>query len=140
VPTAPPVDLSHGLSVADGDRDFFEELVAMFLEEYPQHMATLHTALQDGQTARFMRVVQNLQEALGVIGATPAMTLTSELATMGRAACLEEASGVLAQLEQELTRVAAVFADPGWWDQQVSALRLRMATLDPSLMIKEARS
>jgi hypothetical protein len=86
-----------------------------------------------------MRVVQNLHETLGVIGATPAMTLTTELATMGRAARLEEASGVLAQLEQEMIRIAAVFADPGWWEREVSALRRQMAAADMSLLVEDTR-
>jgi two-component system sensor histidine kinase/response regulator len=137
---APPVDLSHALAVADEDRVFFEEVVTAFLEEYPQRVATLHTALAAGKAGRLARAAQSLQEVLGRIGASPAMALTAELATLGRAARLEEAAGVLAQLEQELTRIAAVFADPNWWERQASALRLRTAASDTPLPVGGART
>jgi HPt (histidine-containing phosphotransfer) domain-containing protein len=127
------------LAVADGDQAFFEELMAVFLAEYPQHMATLHTALKAGQAEHLAQTAHSLQEALGVIGASPAMALTAELATLGRAARLKEASEVLAQLEQELRRIAAVFANPHWWEQQASALRLRTAAPDTPLPVEGAR-
>jgi hypothetical protein len=54
--------------------------------------------------AAFTRVAHSFKGALGSIGATPA-------------AGLAEIAPALTQLEQELARVAAVFDEPGWWEE-----------------------
>jgi hypothetical protein len=51
------------------------------------------------------------------MGATTAAHLAGRLESLERTACWENAATTLTQLEQELRRVAAVFVDPGWWEE-----------------------
>jgi hypothetical protein len=48
------------------------------------------------------------------VGATTACTLAAELETMGRSTHLDGAMDRIEELETELARIVAFFAEPGW--------------------------
>jgi two-component system sensor histidine kinase/response regulator len=110
----PPIDVAGTLSAVDGDRNLLQELAALFLKEYPAWMAELGAAVRDGDVLQTEQTAHSLKGALVIYGNTAASHLASELETMGRAGHLERAPIVLQMLEQELTRITAMFASPQW--------------------------
>ena len=109
-----PVDLSVTLRAVDDDPALLRELVHLFLQDYPNHMATLREAIQRGDADHMTRVAHHFKGAIGIIGGTVASTLVSALELMGGAGALVEASRVLPQLERELSRIATFYTDHGW--------------------------
>jgi signal transduction histidine kinase len=111
---APPVDLPAALRAVDGDPGLLRELVHLFLQDYPNHMATLREAIRTGDADPVIRTAHHLKGAISIIGATVASTLVSELVLMGDAGALEEAGRVLPPLEREVARIAAFYTDHSW--------------------------
>jgi two-component system, sensor histidine kinase and response regulator len=114
---AAPIDLRYLRVIVETDRSFLEELVAVYLTASPDYCQALHAAIMVNNAAAFTRVAHSLKGALGSIGATPAAGLAATLEILGGTAGLEEIAPALTQLEQELARVAAVFDEPGWWEE-----------------------
>jgi signal transduction histidine kinase/DNA-binding response OmpR family regulator len=108
----PPIDIVGALSTVDGDRNLLQELSAVFLQEYPGWMAELGAAVRDGDALQTEQTAHSLKDALAIYGNTAASHLAYELETMSRAGHLERAPIVLQMLEQELTRITAMFANP----------------------------
>jgi len=119
-PTAPsphpPVDLSDALRLVEGDRELLSELARVFVDDYPTRVTELREALTVGDATRIERAAHALKGAVANFRAVSAQRLAQELETAGREACLDGAARVLAQLEHELDRMAAFFAEPGWAD------------------------
>jgi HPt (histidine-containing phosphotransfer) domain-containing protein len=86
----------------------------VFLQDYPKQMTELQEALGTGDAERTARMAHSLKGAVGCFGAQTAYTLAAQLETRGRHRDLHGASAVLRQLEQELARVSAFVAEPGW--------------------------
>lgn len=110
----PPVDLAVALRYVDGDHALLGELLAAFVEDYPERLSTLRTALGNGDRSEAERVAHNLKGVLGILGAERGQALAQELETMGREGRLGGASPVLTELETEVARIAAFFEAGGW--------------------------
>jgi CheY-like chemotaxis protein len=115
--TEPPIDLATMRRIVEGDQALLCELGEIFLQEYPGQLAGLRHAIACADAHQLECTAHSLKGALGTIGATTARTLAYELEIMGHAASLEEAHGVLQQIEAELARLAVFFADPNWPNQ-----------------------
>ncbi len=112
--TEPPIDLAAMRCIVEGDEVLLRELGALFLQEYPAQLAELRDAFDGADAHQLERTAHSLKGALATIGATAARPLAYDLEIMGHTASLDEAYGVLQQLEAELARLAAFFADPNW--------------------------
>jgi PAS domain S-box-containing protein len=108
---APPMDLAEALAVADGDRDLVQEMMAVLLAEYPGQLATLRTALDQGDARQLERTAHSLKGALGAVGAKRARGLAQQLEAHGRADQLEGALSIWQSLDTELARLAAFWAE-----------------------------
>jgi two-component system, sensor histidine kinase and response regulator len=115
--TESPIDLATMRRMVEGDEALLYELGALFLQEYPCQLAELRKAFDCADAHQLERIAHSLKGALGTIGAITARALAYELEIMGHAASLAEAHRVLQQLESELARLAAFFADPNWPNQ-----------------------
>src|SRR5918911_1332855 len=113
-PIAPPLDLPAALHAMDGDRDLLVEVMTAFCQDYPCRITELREAIGHEDASQVERSAHSLKGALAIVGATRACTLAAELEALGRAPHLENSAIVLSQLEQELDRVAAFLAEPGW--------------------------
>jgi signal transduction histidine kinase/DNA-binding response OmpR family regulator len=109
-----PIDLAGALKAVDGDRGLLQEVAALFLKDYPAWVAELRAAIRDGNALRTAQSAHSLSGALVICGNTTAVHLAYELEAMGRARHLEGAPNILQLLEQELTRISAILADPQW--------------------------
>jgi PAS domain S-box-containing protein len=102
-----PMDLAAALALADGDHDLLAEMMAVLLAESPGQLATLHTAIQDGDAHQLERTAHGLKGALGAVGATRARALAQKLEDDGRADLIEGSLCIWQQLDTELARLAA---------------------------------
>jgi HPt (histidine-containing phosphotransfer) domain-containing protein len=116
-PIEPPIDVSIALRTVDGDKTLLADVVEVFHQDYPRHVRALREAVSNNDAHQLERAADSLKGAPGAVGATIAYTLASELETIGRAARLERASTAIEKLENELARIVAPFAEPGWEDR-----------------------
>ncbi|WDZ81632.1 response regulator (plasmid) [Ensifer adhaerens] len=80
----PPLDWNGALRNLDGDEALLRELVAMFLAEYPQLMATIDAAHASGDTKELRRAAHTLKGSAEVIGAGQVGIAAQRLADLGR--------------------------------------------------------
>jgi CheY-like chemotaxis protein len=107
---APPIDLVAALIAADGARELLQELMQVLLSEYPGQLVTLRAALEHSDACSLERTAHSLKGALGTVGAVRAQVLAQELEATGSADQMENAPSLVQQLDAELTRLAAFWA------------------------------
>jgi HPt (histidine-containing phosphotransfer) domain-containing protein len=105
------VDLHAALARVDGDKELFDEMTALFVEEYPKALRTMSEAIsrQDPQTLAYS--ANALKGALGNFAAIKAIDTTARLELMGRRGDLAQAQSVLNELEKHLARLHALLTD-----------------------------
>jgi PAS domain S-box-containing protein len=113
-----PIDLPTALCTVGGDQDLLVELVETFQQDYPLHLISLREACSQNKASQLERSAHSLKGAVAVLGATTAYTLAAELETMGRDTRLDGATALIEELESELTRIVAFFAEPSWQDAE----------------------
>jgi CheY-like chemotaxis protein len=110
--TDSPVDLVAALNRVDGDREFLAELGELLVQEWPTRRQELHVALGEGDAGRLERSAHGLKGSLAALGARTASSLAAQLELIARERRLEGAPPVLVELDAELDRTIAFFADP----------------------------
>lgn len=101
----PFFDTEQALSHMDGDEELLRETVQIFLEEYPQILARLHTALKDEDAKTLEREAHSIKGAVANLGATAAYEAAFQLEQIGQAGNLGRAEGAITELELELKRL-----------------------------------
>lgn len=98
-------DLHEALARVDGDKELFNEMVQLFLEEYPKSLAKIREALsqQDSQSVAY--AANALRGALGNFAAASAISVTLRLEQMGRQGDLSQAQEATTSLEDSLSRL-----------------------------------
>ncbi len=109
-----PVRLDAALEIVDGDIDLLQAVVEMSLEECPEYVELLGQALTHQDAAGVESAAHRLKGILGNIGGLTARDVAQRLETMGEEGNLEGGTSALEELEAEMRRVAAFFANPGW--------------------------
>ena len=109
-PPAAAYDWSGALEKVGGDHELLQELVRVFLEEWPKWKTALGQALAAGDSAQVRRLAHTIKGALGQFEAHEAAETAQRLETMGQVADLREAGEVFAQLEREIERLILTFA------------------------------
>ncbi|MFA5353838.1 MAG: response regulator, partial [Thermodesulfovibrionales bacterium] len=64
-------DWTVAMASVDGDREFFAEVVGIFLEDCPKLMGEIHNALKEGSAAALGRAAHTLKGSAGNFGAVP---------------------------------------------------------------------
>jgi len=105
----PIIDKASLLKAFDDDWDFFTEVVAMFIQDYPPMMSDIKAALQSQDAPTLMRSGHALKGMLGNFQATTGMQLAYRLEEMGRQAVFDGADRTYQKLSAELTKLASVF-------------------------------
>ncbi|MGE0823885.1 MAG: response regulator [Candidatus Binatia bacterium] len=105
------LDLQNALARVDGDKELFDEMIALFLEEYPKSLMKLREAViqQDVQAVAY--TANTLRGSLGNFTATGAIEAASQLEHMGRQGNLINAKPALTELEKQLLRLEALLSD-----------------------------
>ncbi|HSF32332.1 MAG TPA: GAF domain-containing protein [Candidatus Tectomicrobia bacterium] len=110
----PPIDLNAVLCTVEGDELLLMELIETFQQDYPRHLAALREACSQHHACQFERSAHSVKGAVAALGATTAYTLAVELESMGRDTRLDGAMARIEELETELARIVAFFAELGW--------------------------
>jgi CheY-like chemotaxis protein len=110
---APVFDIDGALEHAGGDRDLFQELCSLFLDEAPTLIAAIQEALNQQDAPGLQRAAHTLKGSVSVFCAPAAQKAAFALEQMGRDADLtkaDEACGQLlkamAELKPALTEAA----------------------------------
>lgn len=102
-----PVDLADGLARAGDDREFYRELLDLFIEDASQRLVQLESALSAGDLKEVAATAHSLKGAAANLAAGRAREIAYAIESRGRAgdgAGLAELAG---DLGTEIERVAA---------------------------------
>jgi two-component system, sensor histidine kinase and response regulator len=98
-------DKSETLVRLGGDEKLLHEVVEIFLEGVPRHLAGLQQAVVQGNAKAIEEISHTLKGELGYLGMAKISQMARELEQMGHKADLRDAAGVYATLAAELSAV-----------------------------------
>jgi len=104
-------DLREALARVDGDKELFNEIVELFLEEYPKSLANIREALSQHDIQSVAYTANALRGALGNFAAAKAIDATLRLEQMGRQGDLSQAQEVITSLEDILFRLKSALTN-----------------------------
>jgi HPt (histidine-containing phosphotransfer) domain-containing protein len=107
---AVPVDVQAALERLDGDRAFLYEMLEEFMSFIPEQIAELHSASQEQNIKIVERVSHSIKGSAATLSIEPMHLLALRLEEMAAASDLSSAGDVIAQMENELTRLRAFMA------------------------------
>jgi signal transduction histidine kinase/ligand-binding sensor domain-containing protein/CheY-like chemotaxis protein/HPt (histidine-containing phosphotransfer) domain-containing protein len=99
-----PVDWERLMKVSDGDEDFAQDLVQLFIESGDAALRDITVALQRGDLATVGRVAHSFKGSSANIFAQPASTAAARLEEAARAGNANQLSALEEQLRLEATR------------------------------------
>ena len=85
-----------------GDEELLDEIVDLYLGEYPALLSEIQKAVQSGDAPSLYRSAHTLKGSLGTLGAEEALQRALELEMSGRSAQLAETPTMLKDLENLL--------------------------------------
>ena len=92
----------------DDEPDIVTELIDLFLRDTPPRLAALKDAIKEGDAQALSQTAHTLKGSSANLGATRLAALNAELEKKASHGSLEEASRLLAQLDNEFERVRHV--------------------------------
>jgi two-component system, sensor histidine kinase and response regulator len=97
------LDEAVALSRVGGDFELLQEVVGLFLDDYPQSLTKIREALAAGDQDNLERQAHSLKGSVSTFGAKEAFEAAFELEKQGRSGDLSSASEGLVRLEQALS-------------------------------------
>ena len=94
-------DLSKALEVVDGDKEFFRDIVNLFLENLPDNIAQIREAIAKSDAYALEQTAHSLKGSVGNFGARRAFDIANHLEILGRDGRLGEAKERILELERE---------------------------------------
>ena len=88
-----------------GDEELLDEIVGLFLGEYPGLLEQIQSAVNSGDAKALYRSAHTLKGSLSALGAEAAQKQAMELEISGRHAKLADTSTMLADLEHLLQQL-----------------------------------
>ena len=103
-------DLNEALARVDGDQEFLNEIVTLFLQDHTKYLDELRAAIarHDPQAVTFS--ANSLRGLLSNFAATPAANAALRLENLGRQGDLSTAPSALAQLEEAIAQLQPALA------------------------------
>jgi signal transduction histidine kinase/DNA-binding response OmpR family regulator len=98
-------DRGKTLERLGGDETLFHEVIGIFLEEVPQHMASLKQAIVEQNAKAIEEISHKLKGELGYLGIAEISQVVRELEELGRKSHLGGAAGLYAVFEAQLKEV-----------------------------------
>jgi len=96
----------------EGEADFVQEMIDLFLAQTPGQLAQVAQAVAQGQPQALRHAAHTLKSQCNALGALPLGTRCLELETLGREGSMEGAADKLAGLECEFERVRRALQSP----------------------------
>jgi len=103
--TAIAWDMGQTLDRLGGDKELFREVIEIFLNDVPKHMASLRRAIEDGDGKAIERTAHTLKGELGYLGILEISQRARDIETFGQKSDLRLAANLYATLESELSEV-----------------------------------
>ncbi len=88
-----------------GDEELLDEIVGLYLGEYPELLNQIQTAVRAGDAPSLYRSAHTLKGSLGALGAEAAQQRALDLEMSGRNGELNSASNMLSDLENLLRQL-----------------------------------
>lgn len=98
-------DAAVALERLGGDQELFHEVVGIFLEEIPGHLATLRKAIHEGDAKTVEITAHSLKGEMGYLGITDLVQKAGELERLGRESELNHAPKIFAAFDSEISVV-----------------------------------
>ena len=108
----PHFDLDEALSIVDGDRDLFQELVDVFRQTYQDELCSIQEAIRRRDSEALRTASHQFKGTLSALAAGPAREAALRLENMGRNADLGQAETLYADMEQQVRALDAALN--GW--------------------------
>jgi CheY-like chemotaxis protein len=107
LPTAPRIvwNMGETLERLGGDETLFHEVIEIFLDEVPKHMASLGRAITAGDAEAVEGAAHTLKGELGYLGISEVSQKARELEELGRNSDLRFAAGLYATFASELSEL-----------------------------------
>jgi len=112
--TPSPIDLGAALEVVGGDVDILREAVSLSLEEVPDELAALQTAVSTLDAKQVEAKAHRLKGVMGTLGGFFARDAGQVLETMGEQRNLTGAAAALQHFEREIKRVVEFYQNSHW--------------------------
>lgn len=101
-----PVDLEDGLARAGDDRDFYRELLQMFVDDAPLRIEELMAAIDAHDATRICSVAHGMKGAAANLSANAVRDCAHQLETLARQGAIQGYESPFARLRKELRRLA----------------------------------
>jgi len=102
-----PVDLADGLARAGDDREFYRELLDLFLEDARQRLTRLESALSAGDLQEVAATAHGIKGAAANLAALRAREIACAIESRGRSGDGAGLTALAGELAAEIERVAA---------------------------------
>ena len=94
--------------MADGDDDFINSVISVFLEEVPQDLEGLENALEDGNYEQVYQLAHKIKPNVDLLGMEQTRAAASEIETLGKSeANMAEIQDVFPGLKKDIEQVVA---------------------------------
>jgi HPt (histidine-containing phosphotransfer) domain-containing protein len=88
-----------------GDKELFREVIEIFLDDVPKHLASLRRAIEDGDGEAIERIAHTLKGECGYMGILEISQRAHDMETFGQKSDVRLAAKLYATFEPELTEV-----------------------------------
>ena len=96
-------DRQFALSRVGGDEELLREIASVFLEDYPNSLQEIRSAIAAGDAKRLENSAHTLKGSVANFGAAVIVGLASSLEQIGRSQRMEQSADALAALEHALS-------------------------------------
>jgi PAS domain S-box-containing protein len=103
-------DLERALKAAQGKRPLLKRMAQLFLQELPDALADIQSAVAAGEARRIERAAHRLKGAAFAVGATPLSAAADKLEHLGRNAELVDLAQAASELHARATEAATALA------------------------------
>ena len=100
-----PWDMGKTLERLGGDQKLLHEVIEIFLEEVPKHIASLRQAIAQGNAEATEMAAHTLKGELGYLGISEVSRKARELEEVARKSDLRRAASIFTEFETELSEV-----------------------------------
>jgi HPt (histidine-containing phosphotransfer) domain-containing protein len=107
----PSFDPDEALSIVEGDRDLFLELVNLFRENYPTELSSIRAAIGLRDSEALWRASHHFKGTLSALAAGPAGDAAARLEYIGRNEDLTNAAATCTEMEQHVQALDAALSD-----------------------------
>jgi HPt (histidine-containing phosphotransfer) domain-containing protein len=104
-------DPDEALSIVEGDRDLFLELVNLFRENYPTELSSIRDAIGLRDSEALRRASHHFKGTLSALAAGPACAAAARLEDIGRNEDLTKAAATYTEIEQHVQALDAALSE-----------------------------